>query len=113
MFVSQQVATDQAVVVAATAQQTTDQEALTTAEAAVSTDQANLTADATALAAAQAQLTEDTAAAATVPAPTVLSVLTELEAAASADSTVGASILALIRQALNLAQAPAPTLATA
>jgi hypothetical protein len=40
-------------------------------------------------------------------------VLTELETTASADSTVSAVILALIRQALTLAQAPAVATASA
>jgi hypothetical protein len=42
-----------------------------------------------------------------------LSVLTELETTATADSTVSTAILALIQQALNLAQAPAASSAAA
>jgi hypothetical protein len=99
---TQLLATDQAAVTAATTQQTTDQAALVAAEALVSTDQAAVNADAVTLAADEAQLTSDTAAA--TPAPTVLSVLTELEASASTDNTISASILTLIQQALSLAQ---------
>jgi hypothetical protein len=102
-----QVATDQAAVAAIVAQQTTDQAALAAAETVVSTDQATVTADAATLAVDQAQLTADTAVAAAASAPTVLSVLTELETSATADSTVSAAILALIQQALTLAQVPA------
>jgi len=114
MFVSQaatQVATDQAAVAAIEVQETTDQAALTAAETVVSTDQAMVNSDAATLATDQAQLTVDTAAAA--PLPTVLSVLTELETTATADSTVSAAILALIQQALTLAQSPATSTALA
>lgn len=106
------IAADQSAITTLQTQQTTDQAALAAAEAIVATDQAAVNKDAENLLTDQSQLAADQAALAAEPAPTVLSVLVELQAAAAADSTVSASILALIAQALNLAQMPAPTSAS-